>query len=126
VESKAEIGKVLLEVVASWERQTGRWVKILQTDRSTEFCNTGVETVLTRKGIQHQLSVRHTSQQNGRVERVYRSLMDRARALIIQSKAPKKLWAEALSTANMVRNVVPVLKRTKTPHEMFHGEKPDI
>jgi transposase InsO family protein len=100
VESKAEIGQTLLEVAARWERQTGSWFKILRTGRGTEFCNTEVDSVLTSKGLQHQLSVRYTPQQNGRVERVNRALKDRARALVIQSKAPKKLLAEALSTAN--------------------------
>jgi hypothetical protein len=57
VESKADIGQTLLEVVAQWERQTSRGVKLLRTDRGTEFCNSEVDKVLTSKGIQHQLSV---------------------------------------------------------------------
>jgi hypothetical protein len=126
LESKADIGDALLDVLTHWERQCGRVVKALRTDRGTEFCNEALEDVLNSKGIQHQLSVRYTPQQNGRVERVNRTLMDRTRALIIQSNAPKRLWAEALSTANMLRNVVPVLKRTKTPYQMFKGTKPDL
>lgn len=40
--------------------------------------------------------------------------------------APTRLWAEAVYTANRIRNLLPNLKRTQTPYELFHQHKPDL
>ncbi|GJR94401.1 retrovirus-related pol polyprotein from transposon TNT 1-94 [Tanacetum coccineum] len=47
----------------------------------------------------HQTSVARTSQQNGVVERQNRTLVEAARTMLIFSKAPLFLWAEAINTA---------------------------
>ncbi|GJU51255.1 retrovirus-related pol polyprotein from transposon TNT 1-94 [Tanacetum coccineum] len=50
-------------------------------------------------GIFHQKSVPRTPQQNGVVERCNRTLVEAARTMMIFSKAPMFLWAEAIATA---------------------------
>ncbi|GJZ76476.1 zf-CCHC domain-containing protein [Tanacetum coccineum] len=50
-------------------------------------------------GIFHQKSVPRTPQQNGVVERRNRTLVEAARTMMIFSKAPMFLWAEAVATA---------------------------
>ncbi|GKA75173.1 retrovirus-related pol polyprotein from transposon TNT 1-94, partial [Tanacetum coccineum] len=50
-------------------------------------------------GIFHQKSVPRTPQQNGVVERRNRTLVEAARTMLIFSKAPMFLWAEAVATA---------------------------
>jgi hypothetical protein len=70
--------------------------------------------------------VRYTPEQNGRVERLNRDIMEKARAMMFQCGAPTKLWAEAVSTANRVRNLIPHLNLAKTPFELFTKRKPDI
>ena len=52
--------------------------------------------------------------------------MDKARAMLFQAKAPKFLWAEAVQTANFVRNILLVRGQKKTPFELFHGRKPSV
>ncbi|GJR82211.1 retrovirus-related pol polyprotein from transposon TNT 1-94 [Tanacetum coccineum] len=47
-------------------------------------------------GIFHQKSVPRTPQQNGVVERRNRTLVEAARTMMIFSKAPMFLWAEAV------------------------------
>ncbi|GKE85776.1 retrovirus-related pol polyprotein from transposon TNT 1-94, partial [Tanacetum coccineum] len=58
--------------------------------------------------IFHQKSVLRTPQQNGVVERRNRTLVEAARTMLIFSKALMFLWAEAVATAWVVSNPVPV------------------
>ncbi|GJZ90710.1 integrase, catalytic region, zinc finger, CCHC-type containing protein [Tanacetum coccineum] len=55
-------------------------------------------------GIFHQKSVPRTPQQNGVVERRNRTLVEAARTMLIFSKAPMFLWAEAVATACYTQN----------------------
>ncbi|GJQ98924.1 uncharacterized mitochondrial protein-like protein [Tanacetum coccineum] len=52
-------------------------------------------------GISHQTSVARTPQQNGVVERRNQTLVEAARTMLIFSKAPLFLWAEAINTASI-------------------------
>nr|GEV26495.1 integrase, catalytic region, zinc finger, CCHC-type, peptidase aspartic, catalytic [Tanacetum cinerariifolium] len=53
-----------------------------------------------RVGIFHKKCVPRTPQQNGIVERRNRTLVEAARTMLIFSKAPIFLWAEAVATAS--------------------------
>jgi hypothetical protein len=55
-----------------------------------------------------------------------RVLMERARAMLIESGLPDEMWAEAVVTANYIRNRTPVSAHGKTPWEAFYGKKPDV
>jgi len=70
--------------------------------------------------------VRYTPQQNGAAERLNRTLMERVRAMLEDSKLGDALWAEAVVTANYIRNRSPAAGTAKTPWELFHGRKPDV
>ncbi|GJZ93448.1 retrovirus-related pol polyprotein from transposon TNT 1-94 [Tanacetum coccineum] len=56
-------------------------------------------------GIFHQKSVMRTPQQNGVVKRRNRTLVEAARTMLIFSKAPMFLWAEAVATACYTRPI---------------------
>src|SRR6478672_6781292 len=46
--------------------------------------------------------------------------------MLIDAGLPLNLWAEAILTANYIRNRSPSAGENKTPHEHFGGSKPDI
>ncbi|KYM95373.1 Copia protein [Cyphomyrmex costatus] len=50
-----------------------------------------------------------------------------ARCMMKQSKLPVSFWAEAVATANYIRNrcITNVLKG-KTPFEAWHGRRPNV
>ncbi|GJZ98350.1 retrovirus-related pol polyprotein from transposon TNT 1-94 [Tanacetum coccineum] len=54
-------------------------------------------------GITHEKTVPRTPQQNGVVERRNRTLVEAARTMLIFSKAPLFLWAEAVATAYLAK-----------------------
>ncbi|KAH9647724.1 Integrase catalytic domain-containing protein [Citrus sinensis] len=59
------------------ENQTGLKVKKLRTDNGLEFCNQEFDGYCANHGITRHRTVRLTPQQNGLVERMNRTLMDR-------------------------------------------------
>nr|GEX34877.1 retrovirus-related Pol polyprotein from transposon TNT 1-94 [Tanacetum cinerariifolium] len=68
-----------------------------------------------------------TPQQNGVVERRYRTLVEAARTMLIFSRTPLFLWAEAIATACFTQNRSIIHRRfNKTPYELINGRKPDI
>nr|GEY60534.1 retrovirus-related Pol polyprotein from transposon TNT 1-94 [Tanacetum cinerariifolium] len=58
-----------------------------------------------RVGISHQVSSVRTPQQNGVVEHRNRTLVEAARTMLIFSRAPLFLWAEAIATACFTQNL---------------------
>ncbi|GKC48265.1 retrovirus-related pol polyprotein from transposon TNT 1-94 [Tanacetum coccineum] len=78
-------------------------------------------------GITHQNSVALTPQQNGVVERRNRTLVEAARTMLIFSKAPLFLWAEAINTSCYTKNRSLIrLRYNKTPYELMQYKKPDL
>ncbi|GJY70785.1 retrovirus-related pol polyprotein from transposon TNT 1-94 [Tanacetum coccineum] len=64
---------------------------------------------------------------NGVVERRNRTLVEAARTMLIFSKAPMFLWAEAVATACYTQNRSLIHTRhNKTPYELVHDKKPDL
>ncbi|GJW22456.1 retrovirus-related pol polyprotein from transposon TNT 1-94 [Tanacetum coccineum] len=64
---------------------------------------------------------------NGVVERRNRTLVEAARTMLVFSKAPMFLWAEAVATACYTQNrsLIHTL-HSKTPYELLHDNKPDF
>ncbi|GJX73497.1 retrovirus-related pol polyprotein from transposon TNT 1-94 [Tanacetum coccineum] len=78
-------------------------------------------------GISHQTSVARTPQQNGVVERRNQTLVEAARTMLIFSKAPLFLWAEAINTACYTQNRSLIRHRyNKTPYDLMQDKKPDL
>nr|GEX79528.1 putative reverse transcriptase domain-containing protein [Tanacetum cinerariifolium] len=75
----------------------------------------------------YSLSSVRTTQQNGAVERRNRTLVEAARTMLIFSRAPLFLWAEAIATACFTQNWSIIHHRfNKTSYELINGRKLDI
>ncbi|GJY36740.1 retrovirus-related pol polyprotein from transposon TNT 1-94 [Tanacetum coccineum] len=78
-------------------------------------------------GSSHQTSVACTPQQNGIVERGNLTLVEAARTMLVFSKAPLFLWAEAINTACYTQNRSLIrLRYNKTPYELMQDKKLDL
>nr|GFB39901.1 retrovirus-related Pol polyprotein from transposon TNT 1-94 [Tanacetum cinerariifolium] len=72
-------------------------------------------------------TVPRTPQQNGVVERQNRTLIEAAQTMLIFSKAPMFLCAEAVATACYTQNRSLIHTRQyKTPYELVYNKKPDL
>ncbi|GJV29215.1 retrovirus-related pol polyprotein from transposon TNT 1-94, partial [Tanacetum coccineum] len=99
----------------------------VRTDNGTEFVNQTLREWYENVGITHQTSVARTPQQNGVVERRNQTLIEAARTMLIFSKAPLFLWAEAINTACYSQNCSLIcLRYNKTPYELMQDKKPDL
>jgi hypothetical protein len=67
-----------------------------------------------------------TPEQNGRAEHLNRTLIERARALLIEHHLPKTVWSEAMMAASYLRNRTIGSTGERTPHELFFRAKPDV
>ncbi|GKD80911.1 retrovirus-related pol polyprotein from transposon TNT 1-94 [Tanacetum coccineum] len=74
-------------------------------------------------GIFHQKTVPRTPQQNGVVERRNRTLVEAARTMLIFSKAPMFLWAEAVATAYADHAGCQDTRRSTFGSAQFLGDK---
>ncbi|GJZ80331.1 retrovirus-related pol polyprotein from transposon TNT 1-94 [Tanacetum coccineum] len=74
-------------------------VRYIRTDNGTGFVNQVMSKYYEGVGIFHQKSVPRTPQHNDIVERRNRILVEAARIMLIFSKVPMFLWAEAVATA---------------------------
>ena len=126
IKHKSDVTSVVKEVLTCLERQTNHKVRVVRTDGGGEYCNQDMEAYLKGQGIVHQRTTAYTPQQNGKAERLNRTLLERVRAMLAHSGLPKDLWAEALATANHLRNISPAKDLDKVPHEMLYGTTPDV
>ncbi|XP_074346502.1 uncharacterized protein LOC141685288 [Apium graveolens] len=78
---KSQVSTILAQFFAYVQNHFHTSVKILRSDNGSEFINRSLETCLATLGIIHQTSCTYTPQQNGKVERKHRQLLNTARAL---------------------------------------------
>jgi transposase InsO family protein len=77
-------------------------IKMLFSDRGGEYTGKEFEGYLANPGTKHQLTVHDTPQQNGVAERLNCTLVEKARAMLYESKLPKFLWGYAVLHANYI------------------------
>jgi transposase InsO family protein len=99
---KSEVGNILKEFKAVAEKQSDKRIKIIRSDNAN--VNNHVNNFLKRNGIRHQLSVEYTPQQNGVAERANRTIIEKAKSMLIESGLNMKYWAEAVNTAVYLKN----------------------
>ncbi len=127
--SKDQASDRLLGVVRRWGTQFHHKVAAIRSDNGREFVQRALEEWYAKEGIQHQKTAPYHPEQNGKAERLNRTLLEKMRCMLHGAGLEDKLqlWGECLQTACFVYN------RTaqeglggKTPHEVFTGVKPDV
>lgn len=126
LKNKTQVLAAMQEQISMLETQSGQQLKEMRTDNGTEYVNDKVLQYLRAKGVVDQHSMPHTPQQNGKAERLNRTLQERVRAMLIESAMSNSYWAEAAVMANVLKNRSPAGSRPMTPVEMFTGKKPDL
>ncbi|XP_074288592.1 uncharacterized protein LOC141613749 [Silene latifolia] len=125
IQSKQQVPFLIKAFLVYIDTQFHGKVKVIRTDNGTEFIQGPCSTMFRERGIQHQNSIVGVPQQNGRVERKHRHLLDTARALKIQYNLPIRFWGDCLLTATYLINKMHMaLLDWKTPHEVLLGEMP--
>ncbi|KAL0320342.1 UNVERIFIED_CONTAM: hypothetical protein Sradi_5295700, partial [Sesamum radiatum] len=107
------------------QNQFSKTIEVLRLDNGSEFLNLDCETLCDDLGIVHQTSCTYTPQQNGRVERKHRHLLNVAHALLFYASLPIKFWGDSILTANfLINRTTTQLLGWKTPYEILYGHPP--
>jgi len=77
-------------------------------------------------GIKAETTAPYNPQMSGKAERLYRTIMERLRAVLLEYKLPRSLWAEQLMALFFLRNRSPTADGQATPHELLYGAKPEV
>ncbi|KAM1546338.1 hypothetical protein ACFX10_046560 [Malus domestica] len=108
------------------EKQTGKQIKILRSDRGGEYLSNEFLDYLKECGIISQWTPPRTPQLNGVSERRNRTLMNMVRSMMSSVDLPVTFWGYALYTAAYLLNRVPSKSVSQTPYEIWHGRKPSL
>eukprot|EP00253_Pinus_taeda_P029661 PITA_29661 len=82
LKKKSEFFDRFKEFKALVEYRTEKKIKVLRTDNSGEFCSKEFEESYKKCGIAWHKTIPYTPQQNGVVERMNKTLMERARSML--------------------------------------------
>ncbi|GJX06441.1 putative ribonuclease H-like domain-containing protein [Tanacetum coccineum] len=125
--SKDETPEIIKKFIAQAQLNYKAKVCKIRTNNGTEFKNATLKAHYEKLGIMQQFSTARTPQQNGVVERRNRTLVEAARTMLIFSRLPEFLWAEAVATACFTQNRSIIHTRhNKTPYELLRGRKPNV
>ncbi|KAH9684680.1 DNA (cytosine-5)-methyltransferase [Citrus sinensis] len=109
------------------ENQTEKKITRLRSDNGLEYCSKEFEDFCKSKGIARHRTVTYTPQQNGLVERMNRTIIERVRCMLLNTNLSKGFWAEVVTTAAYLINRSPSSALGfKTPQELWSGKPPDL
>jgi hypothetical protein len=108
------------------QTQYSKAIKVFFSDNAREYRKTDIFPILKHYGTIFHISFAGTSQQNGRVERKLRCILDTVRAFTNAASTPVSLWGEAALTAvyTINRCPSPVIQNI-TPYERLFGTAPN-
>ncbi|GJY71727.1 ribonuclease H-like domain-containing protein [Tanacetum coccineum] len=100
-------------------------IKALQCDHGGEYDNTRFHNLFRQNGMQFRFSCPKTSQQNGKSERMLRTLNNITRTLLFQAHIPPSYWVEALNMAAHLLNILPSTAiNNEIPFTKLHNKPP--
>jgi transposase InsO family protein len=113
----------LAMVETRYQMQVRGWM----SDAGGEYTSKAFVEMMKNKGIQINQSVPHAHQQNGRAERIIRTLTEKAESMRLQACLPQSWWEFALDHATHVYNRTPMRRlEWRTPTEWLNKERPTV
>jgi transposase InsO family protein len=126
LKAKSDASRVLREWLEAAETQSGEKLCFLVTDNG-ELRSSEMTRWCAERGITHLFTAPYTSAQNGRVERLHRTLMNKARAMRLSCNAPLQMWDEFILTASYLSTLTAsTAANGRTPYELWFGSRPSI
>lgn len=127
LESKSETARYF----KAYEAMAGAHFNIklsrFRCDNGREYVSNEIKAFCEEKGIQLEFTIRYTPQQNGVAERMNRSIVERARCMILNSKLGKVFWDHASTTAVYLINRSPTAALGgEVPAALWYGRKPNL
>ena len=99
---KSDASQALQSFIALMQRKLNSKVITIRSDRGGEFTSNELTQFLQKEGIERQFSAPHLHQQNGRAERLNRTLTEKAECLRLHASCPHTWWEFAFDTATHI------------------------
>ena len=101
------------------EKASGNKLLKLRSDHGgPEYISSDLWNFLSENGVEHQMTVPHTPQQNGRAERFNCTLLEKSKAMQQHACLLPFFWQDAVETSLHVYN--------RQPIQLWNGTKPDL
>lgn len=125
---KSQASYYLKQYIQESERELKEKVSTIRCDNGGEYKSTEFVSWCRQNGIKLDFTIPYSPQLNGKSERLNRTLLEKTRALLFDSKLKDEMWGEAVYCATYIINRLPTEsnKNNKTPYEMWHKRKPNI
>ncbi|MBW0469567.1 hypothetical protein O181_009282 [Austropuccinia psidii MF-1] len=104
-----------------------RKIKMITTDGGGELLNQQFKELANKIGFKHNVTPPYAPEHNGIAVRANRTILDKARCLLLGSKLPHQYCAKAVNTATYLSNILPTPSRNNfSPHYMWTKRSPKI
>uniref|UniRef100_A0A251RWD9 Putative zinc finger, CCHC-type n=1 Tax=Helianthus annuus TaxID=4232 RepID=A0A251RWD9_HELAN len=125
--AKSDFVEALSISIPFVQTQFSSKIKTFQSDGGTEFANNRVRKLFEQNGTFQRMSCPYTPQQNGRVERKHRHIVETGLAMLFHAKLPATYWVDAFSSAVFIINRLPTtLLYGKSPFEILYHQRPNF
>jgi len=124
---KSKAFAVFLRFKTLVEKQSGCQIKTLRTYRGGEFIYKPFLDYCKENGIQKQLIIQYTPQQNGVAERNNRTIEEMARSMLKKEELPNKFWVKVVNIIAYIFNRSPTkVVQNQTPFEAWNKQKLNV
>ena len=124
--AKSAAFEAFQHLVVHTERECGENFLTLRSDNAGEFISAKMKDWCSERGIILQTTQPYTPDMNGVAERVIRTTVEHASAMLWSSFLGLGFWYEAVKTAVYLKNRSPHSAREKTPYELWTGTVPSL
>ena len=106
--------------------KASRKIKCLRTNNGGEFCSTEFDRFCKDYGIERHKTTPYTPQQNGVVERMNRTLTERARSMLSGVGLEQFFYEVATTTCYLINRSPTSALVEKKPMEAWSNKKPSL
>jgi len=96
---------------------SGLKLRHLKLDEGGEFVSQVIIDFLINKNITLEYLKPYTPEHNPVSEKTWRTLRTAKNVILLESALPNRFWAEAINTANYIRNRFPTYGKEITPEK---------
>lgn len=122
--NKSEVFSKFKVFKALFENQRSHKIKCLKIDNGGEFCSLEFDNFCADNGIRRVKVVPYTPQENGAVERLNRTIMEKVQCMLSNAGLEKEFWAEACNTIVYLINRSPSSRLNfRIPEEEWQGRR---
>uniref|UniRef100_A0A8D9BGB4 Copia protein n=2 Tax=Cacopsylla melanoneura TaxID=428564 RepID=A0A8D9BGB4_9HEMI len=124
LEGKNEVPKFVMEYVKMVHAKFNTKISRIRCDNGMEFNNNILQNYYKEEGIKMEVTIPYTPEENGKAERMNRTILEKARTLISEANFEKDMWGESVLTSVYLINRLPTVNN-KIPAELWFGYKPN-